>query len=134
MAPATASAHLQRLVSGGLLAVHAQGRHRYFHLADEDVAHLVETLPPPRRPARRRAVRVPARARCTRTRQRRDPPQRGGRALAARGRPVRRRRRRSRARRAQLRRLDRAPLPSRRRARQPPRLAPVRARLAAAAA
>ncbi|MGN6521429.1 MAG: ArsR/SmtB family transcription factor [Dokdonella sp.] len=44
VAPATASAHLQRLVTGGLLAVHAQGRHRYFRLAGEDVAHLVETL------------------------------------------------------------------------------------------
>ncbi|HEU4664532.1 MAG TPA: helix-turn-helix domain-containing protein [Dokdonella sp.] len=44
IAPATASAHLQRLVGGGLLAVHAQGRHRYFRLAGEEVAHLVETL------------------------------------------------------------------------------------------
>jgi len=44
VAPATASAHLQRLVAGGLLALHAQGRHRYFRLAGEDVAHLVETL------------------------------------------------------------------------------------------
>lgn len=44
IAPATASAHLQRLVAGGLLSLHAQGRHRYFRLAGEDVAHLVETL------------------------------------------------------------------------------------------
>jgi DNA-binding transcriptional ArsR family regulator len=44
VAPATASAHLHRLVEGGLLAVHAQGRHRYYRLAGEEVAHLVETL------------------------------------------------------------------------------------------
>jgi DNA-binding transcriptional ArsR family regulator len=41
---ATASVHLSKLVEGGLLTVHAQGRHRYFHLADEDVAHLIESL------------------------------------------------------------------------------------------
>lgn len=44
VAPATASAHLRRLLDGGLLAVHRQGRHRYYRLAGEDVAHLVETL------------------------------------------------------------------------------------------
>jgi len=41
---ATASAHLRQLCAAGLLAVHAQGRHRYYRLAGEDVAHLVETL------------------------------------------------------------------------------------------
>jgi DNA-binding transcriptional ArsR family regulator len=41
---ATASAHLRKLVEGGLLVVHAQGRHRYFRLADDDVAHLIESL------------------------------------------------------------------------------------------
>ena len=40
----TVSAHLGRLVEGGLLAVEAQGRHRYFRLADDDVAHLLESL------------------------------------------------------------------------------------------
>ncbi|MEO7430586.1 MAG: helix-turn-helix domain-containing protein, partial [Dokdonella sp.] len=44
VAPATASVHLRKLVEGGLLVVHAQGRHRYFRLAGEDVAHLVESL------------------------------------------------------------------------------------------
>jgi DNA-binding transcriptional ArsR family regulator len=44
VAPATASVHLRKLVEGGLLAVHAQGRHRYYRLAGEEVAHLVETL------------------------------------------------------------------------------------------
>jgi DNA-binding transcriptional ArsR family regulator len=41
---ATASAHLKRLCDAGLLSVVGQGRHRYFRLADEDVAHWVETL------------------------------------------------------------------------------------------
>src|ERR687890_367414 len=42
-APA-ASAHLARLVEGGLVAVHPQGRHRYHRLASP---------PPPARPPRR---------------------------------------------------------------------------------
>jgi len=41
---ATASAHLRQLCDKGLLAVHARGRHRYYRLANEDVAHLVEML------------------------------------------------------------------------------------------
>ena len=41
---ATASAHLAKLVEGRLLAVESQGRHRYFRLADGDVAELLETL------------------------------------------------------------------------------------------
>src|SRR4029078_12047659 len=40
----TASAHLARLVAGGLLALEKQGRHRYFRLADDDVAELLESL------------------------------------------------------------------------------------------
>ena len=40
----TASAHLARLVDAGLLAVESQGRHRYFRLADDDVAELLESL------------------------------------------------------------------------------------------
>ncbi len=42
--PATASGHLARLADGGLIAVHAQGRHRYHHLASEEVAAVIETL------------------------------------------------------------------------------------------
>ncbi len=42
-APA-ASAHLARLVEGGLVAVHPQGRHRYHRLASEEVAAAIETL------------------------------------------------------------------------------------------
>ena len=40
----TMSAHLAKLVDAGLLAVVAQGRHRYFRLADDDVAALLESL------------------------------------------------------------------------------------------
>jgi len=42
--PATASAHLRRLLDGGLLALQVQGRHRYYRLADERVASMLESL------------------------------------------------------------------------------------------
>jgi DNA-binding transcriptional ArsR family regulator len=44
VAAATASAHLKRLSEAGLLSVVGQGRHRYYRLADEDVAHWIEAL------------------------------------------------------------------------------------------
>ena len=40
----TVSAHLARLVDAGLVSVESQGRHRYFRLADDDVAQLLESL------------------------------------------------------------------------------------------
>jgi DNA-binding transcriptional ArsR family regulator len=40
----TASAHLAKLLDAGLVAVEPRGRHRYFRLADEDVAHALEAL------------------------------------------------------------------------------------------
>jgi DNA-binding transcriptional ArsR family regulator len=40
----TISGHLAKLLDAGLVAVDAQGRHRYFRLADRDVAHLLESL------------------------------------------------------------------------------------------
>jgi len=40
----TISAHLAKLVDAGLVGVESQGRHRYFRLADQDVAHLLESL------------------------------------------------------------------------------------------
>ncbi len=40
----TASSHLSKLVDAGLVAAEAQGRHRYYRLADSDVAGLLETL------------------------------------------------------------------------------------------
>jgi len=41
---ATVSAHLARLVDGQLVTVESQGRHRYFRLADDDVAQLLESI------------------------------------------------------------------------------------------
>jgi DNA-binding transcriptional ArsR family regulator len=40
----TMSAHLAKLLDAGLLDVDQQGRHRYFRLANEDVARLLESL------------------------------------------------------------------------------------------
>jgi DNA-binding transcriptional ArsR family regulator len=40
----TASGHLSRMVGAGLLVVAAQGRHRYYRLAGEDVAAALESL------------------------------------------------------------------------------------------
>ncbi|MEO7392429.1 MAG: winged helix-turn-helix domain-containing protein [Ramlibacter sp.] len=42
--PATATSHLKRLVDDGLLESTAQGRHKYFRFANEQVAQLVESL------------------------------------------------------------------------------------------
>lgn len=44
IAPSTASEHLGVLVDAGLVAVAAQGRHRYFRVAGAEVAALVESL------------------------------------------------------------------------------------------
>jgi DNA-binding transcriptional ArsR family regulator len=38
----SASGHLAKLTSGGLLVVRSQGRHRYYELASADVAHALE--------------------------------------------------------------------------------------------
>ncbi|MGH8669890.1 MAG: ArsR/SmtB family transcription factor [Burkholderiales bacterium] len=40
----SASAHLARLVEGGLLEAEAQGRHRYFRIASAEVAGLIEGM------------------------------------------------------------------------------------------
>jgi DNA-binding transcriptional ArsR family regulator len=40
----TISAHLAKLLDAGLVSVDHQGRHRYFRLADRDVAQLLESL------------------------------------------------------------------------------------------
>jgi DNA-binding transcriptional ArsR family regulator len=40
----TMSAHLSKLLEAALVEVHQQGRHRYFRLANEDVAGLLESL------------------------------------------------------------------------------------------
>jgi DNA-binding transcriptional ArsR family regulator len=44
IAPSTASEHLARLVTGGLLEVERGGRHRYFRIANAEVAQAVEAL------------------------------------------------------------------------------------------
>ena len=66
----TASSHLSKLVNAGLLRVQPQGRHRYFQLAEADVATMLESimgvaqrtrstraLPGPRDPQLRKARR-----------------------------------------------------------------------------
>lgn len=40
----TISSHLAKLLDAGLISVESQGRHRYFRLADTDVAQLLESL------------------------------------------------------------------------------------------
>ena len=42
--PATASAHLAKLLAGGVLRVESRGRHRFYRLADERVAQAIESL------------------------------------------------------------------------------------------
>ncbi|MEU2503458.1 winged helix-turn-helix domain-containing protein [Streptomyces sp. NPDC007863] len=44
VAPSTATSHLNRLVTGGLLAEERSGRHRYVRLADPGVAEMIEAL------------------------------------------------------------------------------------------
>jgi DNA-binding transcriptional ArsR family regulator len=68
IAPSTASGHLAQLVTAGMLAVEAQGRHRYFRIALPEIGAILEGLmlvtadrverlprPGPRDPALRRA-------------------------------------------------------------------------------
>lgn len=42
--PATASGHLAKLLEADLVVCEARGRHRYYRLADPDVAHALEAL------------------------------------------------------------------------------------------
>jgi DNA-binding transcriptional ArsR family regulator len=44
VSPATASAHLARLLNGGLVTMIKQGRHRYYQLAGPEVAAVMEAL------------------------------------------------------------------------------------------
>lgn len=66
----TASTHLSKLLSGGLVTVVNQGRHRYFRLAGPDVASALEALSAiaPPSPVRRPTISPEARklkdARC----------------------------------------------------------------------
>lgn len=44
VAPATASGHLGKLLEAGFVACEPRGRHRYYRLADAEVAHALEAL------------------------------------------------------------------------------------------
>ena len=55
--PATATAHLRRLVQGGLVQVRVQGRHRYHELAGPQVAVVLEALAQLAPPAPIRSLR-----------------------------------------------------------------------------
>ena len=63
IAPSTASEHLAKLLEGGLVRDHRQGRHRYFRLAEPAVATAIEALSAiaPARPVRSCAKRASAR-------------------------------------------------------------------------
>ena len=67
---AATSLHLGKLVSGGLLTVRQEGRHRYYRLASADVVHALEALgvvatkPPPARPLSKEQAAVRAARTC----------------------------------------------------------------------
>ena len=69
VAPSTASGHLAKLVNGKLVSVTASGRHRYFRLASQNVARVLEELMslaidgPPRHRPKSRCDEAMARAR-----------------------------------------------------------------------
>jgi DNA-binding transcriptional ArsR family regulator len=44
VSPATASAHLAKLLNGGMVAVTKQGRHRYYSLAGHEIATVLEII------------------------------------------------------------------------------------------
>ena len=61
---ATASGHLAKLLDAGLLVCERRGRHRYYRLADADIAHALEALAMvAERSSHARAWAHPARAR-----------------------------------------------------------------------
>jgi DNA-binding transcriptional ArsR family regulator len=62
VASSTASAHLAKLVDGGLVAADRHGRHRYFRLAGPDVARAIEALARIAPPAPVRSLREGTRA------------------------------------------------------------------------
>jgi DNA-binding transcriptional ArsR family regulator len=66
VAPSTASAHLARLLDGGLVSMLPQGRHRYYRLAGEDVGELVELLARLAPPSPVRSLREGTRAQALR--------------------------------------------------------------------
>jgi DNA-binding transcriptional ArsR family regulator len=55
----SASGHLAKLVRGGLLSVEVQGRHRYFKIASEEVASVIEAMASLGVASRPRSPRLP---------------------------------------------------------------------------
>jgi len=66
VAASTASAHLSRLVKGGLLRVERHGRHRYFRLAGPEVGDLIEALARISPPAQVRSLKQGSKAHAVR--------------------------------------------------------------------
>ncbi len=66
VATSTASAHLSKLLDGGLLAVEQHGRHRYFRIAGPEVGDLLEALARLAPPAPVRSLRQGTRAQAVR--------------------------------------------------------------------
>lgn len=57
VSPATASAHLNKLLEGALIRVRSQGRHRYYELARPEIAQALEALGAIAAPAPIRSLR-----------------------------------------------------------------------------
>src|SRR6516165_8845319 len=66
VAASTASAHLSRLVKGGMLRVERHGRHRYFSVAGPEVGELIEALARISPPAPVRSLKQGSRAHAVR--------------------------------------------------------------------
>ena len=66
VAASTASAHLSRLVDGGLVTVEARGRHRYFRLSGPNVGRAIEALAAIAPPAPVRSLKDGTRAQAVR--------------------------------------------------------------------
>lgn len=65
--PSTASAHLARLLDGGLVTVLPQGRHRYYRLAGPQVGRMIESMAEVAPPAPVRSLREGTRAHALRS-------------------------------------------------------------------
>ncbi|HEY1690990.1 MAG TPA: winged helix-turn-helix domain-containing protein [Polyangiaceae bacterium] len=66
--PQTGSSHLRRLLSGGLVLAESVGRHRYFRLAGDHVADVLEAITLHSVPRRLRSPSDPARVALARAR------------------------------------------------------------------
>ncbi len=66
VAASTASAHLGKLVEGGMLEVERHGRHRYFRVAGPEVGELIEALARLSPPAQRALAKQGSKAQAVR--------------------------------------------------------------------